>query len=78
MIKDDSGGGGLPADTDLHSLGLPKRTEEPKILDITAINDVGIPSGELKAILEDYPPFLLYIAKFGVGSALVTTDYGRK
>jgi len=53
------------------TLNLPTRTQKPRKSGITAINDVGIPCEELKNILNDYHSFL-DIAKFGIGTALIT------
>jgi phosphosulfolactate synthase len=52
-------------------LKLPTRTAKPRKNGITAINDTGVPIGELKSILEDYAS-ILDIAKLGIGSAAVT------
>ncbi|GAB6041640.1 phosphosulfolactate synthase [Endothiovibrio diazotrophicus] len=53
-----------------NALKLPQRTEKPRNTGLTAINDVGVPVGEQRLILEDYHS-LVDLAKIGVGSAYV-------
>lgn len=56
---------------DVTTLELPERTRRPRTHGITAITDVGLPTGELSMILDDFAE-LVDIAKLGIGSAYVT------
>lgn len=59
------------------TLALPARTSKPRSSGITAINDTGLPVAELEAILKDASDYL-DVAKFGVGSAYVTSRLDEK
>ncbi len=61
----------------LSGLNLPCRSSKPRVCGITAINDTGVPFGELESLLTDYGEFL-DIAKLGVGSAAVSPQLERK
>lgn len=58
-------------------LALPPRGQKPRATGMTAIIDVGLPCGELEAVLDDYSGFL-DIAKLAVGSAAVMTRLADK
>lgn len=67
----------IPSEAKDYGVRLPARSIKPRKKGITAINDVGIPMAELYGLLEDFHPFL-DIAKFGIGSAFITTKLREK
>lgn len=66
-----------PSDFESYNILLPERMQKPRINGITAIHDVGIPLGELQILLDDFHSYV-DIAKFGVGTAMVTPKLMEK
>ena len=58
-------------------IDLPKRTKKKRVNGLTSLHDVSLTTYELESILTDYGDFI-DIAKFGVGTALVTPNLKRK
>ena len=52
------------------SIPMPEKINKPRKKRVTALNDMGIPLGEVKSYLESYAEFI-DIAKFGIGSAFI-------
>ena len=62
----------------MHKLQLPKRiVDKPRTEGLTAITDTGLPTAELRGILEDFHMFI-DIAKLGIGSAYITPALDKK
>ncbi len=58
-------------------INLPKRTKKKRVNGLTSLHDVSLNTYELKSILNDYSDFI-DIAKFGVGTALITPNLTQK
>lgn len=61
----------------INKLNVPQRTEKPRTEGISSIMDVGLSTGELEMILEDYSPYV-DISKLGVGTAAVSPNLKKK
>lgn len=58
-------------------IDLPERTKKKRANGLTSLHDVSLTTQELASILTDYSDFI-DIAKFGVGTALVTPNLKQK
>jgi phosphosulfolactate synthase len=58
-------------------INLPTRTKKKRVNGLTSLHDVSLTTYELESILTDYSDFI-DIAKFGVGTALVTPNLKQK
>lgn len=61
----------------MNFLNLPSRTSGNRKFGITSVIDLGVPTGQLESILDDYSEFIDF-AKLGIGTAYITPKLKEK